>query len=96
MCAKECTSKILNVHNRMGDINIDDEPVQGGPHTPKHEVNLVSDGTVEQDTNLAHWKKPFQILKPPLSDFLLAGVNTERLLNVSVLLQMYVYTHDQR
>ncbi len=52
---------------------------------------LKNEGDFEKQTGsngggISHWKKPFQMLKPPLSDFLLAGVNTERELNVPVFL----------
>jgi hypothetical protein len=69
----------------MRDINIDDKATQRGPHAPEKRGRLEK-RTASNKGGISHWKKPFQMLKPPLSDFLLAGVNTERELNVPLFL----------
>ncbi len=77
--------QVNSVHNCMRDINIDDKATQRGPHAPEKRGDFEK-RTGSNGGSISHWKKPFQILKPPLSDFLLAGVNTERELNVPVFL----------
>jgi len=74
----------------MRDVNIDDEPAQRGPDAPDPRENLVSDTIAPRAKVRLNWKKPFQILKPPLNGFLFAGVNTEQLLYVSVFLYIHM------
>jgi hypothetical protein len=69
----------------MGDIHINDKSTQRWSNTPEEREKLEK-RTASGRGGISHWKKPFHILKPPLSDFLLASVNTERELNVLVLL----------
>jgi hypothetical protein len=69
----------------MRDVNIDDKTTQRWSDTPEERGKLEK-RTASARGGISHWKKPFHRLKPPLSDFLLAGVNTERELNVPVFL----------
>jgi hypothetical protein len=43
----EGTRKAQNVHDRMRDIDVDDETVDRRPNTPEHETSFVS-GRMEQ------------------------------------------------
>ena len=69
----------------MRDINVNGKSTQRWSNTPEEQGKLEK-RTASGRSGISHWKKPFHILKPPLSDFLLADVNTERVLNVPVFL----------
>jgi hypothetical protein len=69
----------------MGHVNINDKSTQRWSNAPEERGKLEK-RTASGRGGISHWKKPFHKLKPPLSDFLLAGVNTERVLNVPVFL----------